>query len=57
MQYQSIVISENKTIPVDKQWINFIEYLRNTVQYGTIELEVKDGKPYKANQVIKSTLF
>ena len=57
MIYWVLKSSENKTIPVNKQWINLILYLQNEVKDGTIELEMRNGTPYKAHKTIKSTLF
>lgn len=46
-----------KIIPVDETWLNLIRLVRSNVQFGTLTIVFKDGKPFEAIEVKKTIRF
>ena len=54
---QRIVIQTVRGVQIDSSWLKLIKYIQENVDYGTINLEIKDGAPYEIKQAVKSIRF
>lgn len=55
--YRLYIPLTDKTIMIESEWLEFIKYCKDNISYGTLQLELRNGKPYEVLKAIEGKRF